>query len=236
MNSGFFYFYLFKMVFYKYRTDGIDSGYFKLNLWREVMKRVKFVFPIFVLIFMLLGISIFAVNPDKELEGKRIAFLITEGFHDGETMFPLGFLQNNGAVITVIGIEPGVYKAYNSDVTAIVEKSVTDVSIADFDALVIPGGQSPANLREHSSVVDFVREFIQTNKPVASICHGPQVVIATGIVEGRTLTAVDAIEDEITEAGAIFVDREVMIDGNLITSRTPPDLAPFSIAIMQALN
>jgi len=200
------------------------------------MKREKFIFPIFLLILVLFGTSVFAANTHKELEGKRIAFLITEGFHDGETMFPLGFLQNQGAVITVIGIQPGVYTAYNSDVTAVVEKSVTEVSVADFDALIIPGGHSPANLRENSSVVDFVREFIEANKPVASICHGPQVVIATGIVEGRTLTAVGGVKDEITEAGAIFVDKEVMIDGNLITSRTPPDLPAFSIAVMQALK
>jgi protease I len=200
------------------------------------MKREKFIFPIFLLIFVFFGTSVYAVNTDKELEGKRVAFLITEGFHDGETMFPLGFLQNQGAVITVIGIQPGVYTAYNSDVTAVVEKSVTDVSVADFDALIIPGGHSPANLRENGSVVDFVREFIEANKPVASICHGPQVVIATGIVGGRTLTAVGGVKDEITEAGAIFVDKEVMIDGNLITSRTPPDLPAFSIAVMQALK
>lgn len=195
---------------------------------------------ILLLIITFMITSLHAANPeittDKELEGKRVAFLITEGFHDAETMFPLGFLQNAGAQITVIGVEPGTYKAYNSDVTAIVERSVGDVISEDFDALVIPGGHSPANLREHAEVVNFVREFIQTNKPVASICHGPQVVIATGLAQGRTLTGFSGIQEEITDAGATFVDEEVMIDGNLITSRTPPDIPAFSLAILDMMR
>ncbi len=201
---------------------------------------MKIVPGIVLLIIAIISTSLFAANPEvtteKELEGKNVAFLITEGFHDAETMFPLGFLQNAGAQITVIGVEPGTYKAYNSNVTAVVERSVNDVTPADFDALVIPGGHSPANLREHPAVVNFVREFIQSNKPVASICHGPQVVIATGIVQGRTLTAVGGIQNEITEAGAVYVDKEVMIDGNLITSRTPPDIPAFSLAIKELMR
>ncbi len=208
--------------------------------WRGPMKKQKAIFSIFLCIIFVFSASNLFANPDKtsekELEGKQVAFLITEGFHDAETMFPLGFLQNKGATITVIGVEPGVYTAYNSDISAVVEFSVTEVDPAQFDALIIPGGHSPANLREHGEVVNFVRDFIQSNRPVASICHGPQVVVATGIVEGRTLTAVSGIEDEITEAGAIYVDEEVMIDGNLITSRTPPDLAAFAVAIMESLK
>ncbi len=204
------------------------------------MKKQRIIYSVLLTTLFLFSAVMMNANPlnttEKELEGKRVAVLITEGFHDAETMFPLGFLQNKGAEITVIGTEPGTYTAYNSDVTAVVEFSVTDVTPAQFDALVIPGGQSPANLREHSEVVNFVRDFIQSNKPIASICHGPQVVLATGIVEGRTMTAVSGIQDEITDAGAIYVDEEVMIDGNLITSRTPPDLAAFSVAILESLK
>jgi protease I len=197
-------------------------------------------FMLISLFFLTVAFSDNAGNSDdvtegKVLEGKRVAFLITEGFHDAETMFPMGYLQNKGAAVTVIGTEPGVYKAYNSDVTAVVEFSVSQTDAADFDALVIPGGQSPAKLRENPDVVNFVREFIETNKPIASICHGPQVIIATGMAGGRTLTAVGAIESEITEAGANFTDREVMVDGNLITSRIPSDLPVFSIEIGKQL-
>jgi protease I len=170
------------------------------------------------------------------LQGKNVAFLITEGFHDGETMFPMGYLINHGANVTVIGVERGEYTAYNSDVTAIVTRSVNEVSPADFDALVIPGGHSPANLREHEDVITFVRAFVETDKPTAAICHGPQVLVTAGVIEGRTLTGVGGIRDEITGAGATFEDVEVMVDGNIITSRTPPDLPAFSRQIAQSLR
>jgi protease I len=170
------------------------------------------------------------------LHGKNVAFLITEGFHDGETMFPMGYLINHGANITVIGVARGEYTAYNSDVTAIVTRTVSEVSPANFDALVIPGGHSPANLREHEDVISFVRSFVETDKPTAAICHGPQVLVTAGVIEGRTLTGVGGIKDEITGAGATFEDVEVMVDGNIITSRTPPDLPAFSRQIAQSLR
>ncbi len=170
------------------------------------------------------------------LHGKNVAFLITEGFHDGETMFPMGYLINHGANVTVIGVERGEYKAYNSDVTARVERTVNEVTPADFDALVIPGGHSPANLREHDDVIAFVRDFVGTDKPTAAICHGPQVLVTAGVISGRTLTGVSGIKDEITGAGARFEDVEVMVDGNIITSRTPPDLPAFSRQIAHSLT
>ena len=170
-----------------------------------------------------------------KLMGNNVAFLITEGFHDGETMFPMGYLMSHGANVTVIGVERGEFTAYNSDMTAVVIRSVIEVSPDDFDALVIPGGHSPANLREHEDVITFVRAFVESGKPTAAICHGPQVLVTADVIEGRTLTGVEGIEDEITGAGATFVDVEVMVDGNIITSRTPPDLAPFSKQIAESL-
>lgn len=169
------------------------------------------------------------------LQGKNIAFLITEGFHDSETMFPMGFLINHGATVTVIGVDKGEYTAYNSDVTARVAYSVRDVSPADFDALVIPGGRSPANLRQNDDVISFVREFVEADKPTAAICHGPQVLVTAGVISGRTLSGTGGIREEITEAGARFEDVEVMVDGNLITSRTPRDIPAFNREIVQAL-
>ncbi len=170
-----------------------------------------------------------------KLMGNNVALLITEGFHDGETMFPMGYLMHHGANVTVIGVERGEFTAYNSDMTAVVIRSVIEVSPDDFDALVIPGGHSPANLREHEDVITFVRAFVESGKPTAAICHGPQVLVTADVIEGRTLTGVEGIEDEITGAGATFVDVEVMVDGNIITSRTPPDLAPFSKQIAESL-
>lgn len=170
-----------------------------------------------------------------QLMGNNVAFLITEGFHDGETMFPMGYLMSHGANVTLIGVERGEYTAYNSDITAVVIRSVDEVSADDFDALVIPGGESPANLREHENVITFVQAFVGAGKPTAAICHGPQVLVTADVIEGRTLTGVGGIEDEITGAGATFVDVEVMVDENIITSRTPPDLAAFSQQIAQSL-
>lgn len=170
------------------------------------------------------------------LSEKSVAFLITEGFHDGETMYPMAYLINHGANVTVIGIEPGTYTAYNSDLTARVERSVRDVSPADFDALVIPGGHSPGNLREHEEVISFVRDFVDAGKPTAAICHGPQVLVTAGVIADRTLTGFEAVKDEITEAGAHFEDAEVIVDGNLITSRIPDDLPAFSKEIARALR
>lgn len=178
------------------------------------------------------------VETDKKqgvLHGKTVAFLITEGFHDGETMFPMGYLVNHGAKVTVIGVERGDYKAYNSDVTARVDFSVRDVSPADFDALVIPGGHSPSNLRKHEEVLSFVKAYVESGRTTAAICHGPQVLVSAGVIMGRTLTGVGGIKDEITGAGAQFEDVEVMVDGNIITSRTPPDLPAFSQSIAQSL-
>ncbi|MDI6401322.1 type 1 glutamine amidotransferase domain-containing protein [Balneolaceae bacterium ANBcel3] len=170
------------------------------------------------------------------LYGKEVAFLIAEGFHDGETLYPMAHLINYGARVTVIGIETGEHTAYNSDITARVQRTIDEVSPQDFDALVIPGGHSPSNLRENEAVLDFVRAFSQTGNPLAAICHGPQVLVSADIVSGRTLTGFQAIEDEILEAGATFEDSELIVDGNIITSRIPDDLPAFSRQIVDALK
>lgn len=187
---------------------------------------------------LALGLSwsgIARADHHTDLSGKKAAVLIGEGFHDAETFFPIAHLVNLGAEVTIIGVSPGTVKAYNSDMTANVQKSVTDVSPDDFDALIIPGGRSPAALREHESVVDFVRAFVQTGKPSAAICHGPQVMVTAGVLEGRTVTAVAPVEAEITAAGATFEDAPLRVDGNVITSRVPGDLHVFVKAISEAM-
>jgi len=126
--------------------------------------------------------------------------------------------------------------AYNSDFTITVERAVRDVSVDDFDALVLPGGEAPSVLREIPEVVEFAEEFFKSGKTVGAICHGPQVLVTAGVLEGRTCTAVGGIKQELEEAGATYVDEELVIDGNLITSRTPRDLAVFSQAIGEAIH
>ena len=170
-----------------------------------------------------------------DLTGKHVAFLVGDGFHDLETLAPMAHLVNRGAQVTVIGVEPAVFQAYNSDVKVRIHTSVNDVSIDDFDGMVIPGGRSPAWLREHEEIVDFVREFVEAGKVVAAICHGPQVLVSAGVMDGVNATCVGGISDELTEAGANYEDAPVMRDGNIITSRIPNDLPVFNVAIEEAL-
>lgn len=172
----------------------------------------------------------------RDLTGKSVAIVAGEGLHDGETLFPMGFLLNRGAEITVVGVESGYVKAYNSDTWVFVERSVDEVSVDDFDAIVIPGGRSPANLREHQNVVNFVRGAVEGEKIVAAICHGPQLLIAAGVMEGRAATCFPNMAEEIIEAGSEYDDVPMIRDGNIITSRVPDDLSEFVAAIEQALS
>lgn len=171
-----------------------------------------------------------------DLSGKKVAILIGEGLHDAETLVPLGFLANRGATVTTVGVAPGFAKAYNSDTHVRVEKSVDEVSVEDFDAIVIPGGSSPAYLREHENAVAFARQAVESGKVAAAICHGPQVLIKAGVLQDRRVTAYSRVADELREAGAEYEDVPMMRDGNIITSRIPEDLPVFCKAIEQALS
>lgn len=171
----------------------------------------------------------------ENLSGIHVAFLVGEGFHDGETYMPMAYLANRGAKVTVIGVEAGEVSAYNSEITAFVQKSVTDVNVEDFDAMVIPGGQSPDWLRQHEAVVEFAKNFFESGKLTAAICHGPQVLVAAGVLEDRAATCFPGIADELKEAGVDYEDVPVKRDGNLITSRIPDDIPVFSKTIEEAL-
>lgn len=138
--------------------------------------------------------------------------------------------------ITVIGPETGRVKAYNSDFEIVVQKKVGEVSVDEFDALVLPGGRAPAALREDPTVVEFAKNFFNSGKPVAAICHGPQVLARAGVLKDVTTTAVGSIRGELEEVGANYVDEALVIDGNLITSRVPGDLPVFSKAIEEAIK
>lgn len=175
-------------------------------------------------------------EPEAELSGVKVAILIAEGFHDAETLEPKAFLEEKGAEVVIIGPEVGEVKAYNSDQIVNIEKAVGEVSVDDFDALILPGGKGPAVLKENEAAVDFVRAFVESGKAVAAICHGPQVLIAAGVVEGKTMTCVSSIAEELKEAGAEYVDEAVVVDGKFITSRVPDDIPDFNEAILNALK
>lgn len=167
---------------------------------------------------------------------RRVAILLGEGFYDGEAYIPMRYMTNLGTKVTVVGVKPATHKAYNSDITVKVHKSVSDVSPEDFDALIIPGGHSPGWLRQHGEIVKFARKFFETGKPTAAICHGPQVLITAKVFEGRKATCFPAVSNEIKGAGAEYHDVPVLRDGNLITSRIPDDIPLFCKTIAEALQ
>lgn len=167
--------------------------------------------------------------------GKRVAMVIAKNFEDSEAIDPKLYLEGLGASVTVIGIEKGVVdgkKGGSLEATT----TFADVTPEEFDLLVIPGGGCPENLRIHKPAVEFTREFVKSGKPVGSICHGPQLLISARVLKGRTVTAVNKIADDIENAGATWVDKPLMIDGNLITSRIPADLPEFNAALGQAIG
>jgi len=154
---------------------------------------------------------------------------------DSEALFPIGYLENYGAQTTVVGVKQGKIGTSDQGLTLQVEHSVKDVTVDQYDALVIPGGSSPEHLREYGFVVEFARKFFQTGKPVAAVCHGPQLLISAGVMEGKKATCYHTVRKELEAAGVHYTDQAMVRDGNLITSRNPGDLPAFSKALHRAL-
>lgn len=175
-----------------------------------------------------------------ELKGKKIAILATNGFEQSELAEPRKNLENAGAKVEILSIQEGKIKGWHKTDwgdSVKVDRLVSDAVPADYDALVLPGGQmNPDSLRISKPAVSFVREFILTGKPVAAICHGPVILIEAGVIKGRTVTSWPSIHTDLINAGAKWVDQEVVTDGNLITSRKPEDIPAFSRAIADALT
>ncbi len=189
------------------------------------------------LLFLLMAmIALQTTLIAQPLTGKRAAVLITEGFHDEETQDPIDHLRDLGAEVTVIGPQTGTVEAYNSNHEVTIEKSVGEVSIDDFEGLIIPGGNSPGRMDDNNEVVAFVRNFFLTGKPVAAICHGPLLLVAADVVDGFEATGYQSIRDELEDAGADYKNQEVVVDRNMITSRKPDDIPAFIEKITQALS
>ncbi len=166
----------------------------------------------------------------------KIAMPIGEGFEDSEFSVPCECLKEAGHEVVTIGVERGERLwGKNGESMATVDRAADEVDPTTFDALVIPGGQSPDHLRIEPSIVGFVRRFAETNKPLAAICHGPQLLIEAEVVEGRELTSWASVRKDLENAGARWIDRAVVEDGNLITSRSPDDLDAFCDAILARL-
>ncbi|MFD2330371.1 type 1 glutamine amidotransferase domain-containing protein [Cohnella sp. GCM10020058] len=159
---------------------------------------------------------------------RKVAFLLEEGYEDSEMQNPYDALVENGNDIDIISTEKGKeLKGKKGTVTYTSHLAAGDAKAEDYEAIVIPGGGSPAKLREDPAVIAFVAEADGAGIPIAAICHGPQVLAKAGVLSGKTLTATASIQEEVEAAGGVFVDREVVVDGNLITSRKPEDEPAF---------
>lgn len=176
-----------------------------------------------------------------DLNGKTIAFLVAgEGIEQVELTHPWEAAAAAGATTVLLSPKGGSVQAFNhldkAD-TFPVDREVGEASVADYDALVLPGGvANPDALRLDRDAVGFVRHFVDSGKPVAAICHAPWTLVEAGVLDGRTLTSWPSLRTDITNAGATWVDQQLVQDGNLITSRNPDDLPAFNKALLQALG
>ncbi len=160
------------------------------------------------------------------------AIFIENDFQDAEVLYPYYRLQEAGFNVLLVGPEKKTYAGkYGYPLQA--DAAVADVKDTIFDVLVIPGGWAPDRLRRNSDLLEMVRRHVQSGKIVAAICHGPWVLCSAGVLKGRTLTCYDAIKDDVTNAGGTYVDRDVVVDQNLVTSRKPADLPAFCREILR---
>jgi protease I len=168
----------------------------------------------------------------------KIACVLTNGFEDSEFRQPYDALRQAEHEVVIVGLEAGQkvdgYKGMEQGVT--VEKAFDEVTPNEFDGLLIPGGYSPDRLRAHQAPVDFVRAFFDADKPVAAICHGPQLFLTAGTFRDHRMTAWKTIQDDLRLAGADVVDEEVVVDRNLVTSRQPQDIPAFIRETLQLLR
>lgn len=171
-----------------------------------------------------------------ELQGRKIALFVDNMYQETELWYPAYRLQEAGAQTVITGAEAG--KTYTSKLgyPAKTARSYTQISAQEFDGVVIPGGYAPDYIRRYPDALQFVRDMDAQGKLVASICHGPWVLCSAGILKGRRATCFFSIKDDLIHAGAAYADAEVIVDGNLVTSRMPDDLPAFCRAAIGVLK
>jgi protease I len=171
----------------------------------------------------------------KELKGRRIAVLATDGFEKVELTIPVAALRSAGADVDIVSLHSGTIRGVNLHKPANkvdVTKTVAEANPAEYDALLVPGGFiNPDMLRQSAEARDFVRAFDSANKPIATLCHGPWVLASAGLLGGRVLTSWPGLRDDVVNAGATWLNQEVVWDRNLVTSRGPQDMVPFVRAL-----
>src|SRR5437870_3136504 len=171
-----------------------------------------------------------------DLQGKRVAVLVEQQYQEMEVWYPIYRLREAGCKVTLVGPEAGQTYPSKLGYPAKSDKGIGQVGTKDFDAVVIPGGFAPDFLRRTEAMIRFVSDMAEEGKIVAAICHGPWVLCSTQALKGRKATCFVAIKDDVINAGAKYVDAEVVRDGNIITSRKPDDLPAFLTTILQAVK
>lgn len=177
-----------------------------------------------------------------ELQGKRIAVLMTDGVEQVEYTQPREFLEQHGACVTLVspknkGEQIQGFNHLSPADQFEVEMDIRDAQVEDFDALLLPGGvANPDGLRLSTESITFIREFAREDKPIAAICHGPWTLIDAGIAQGKRMTSWPSLREDLQNAGSEWVDETVVIDGKLVTSRKPDDIPAFNHALQQVIG
>lgn len=171
---------------------------------------------------------------------KRVAILATDGFEESELKSPMEAMKKEGFTVDIISDKSGSIKAWDNGNWSNeydVQNTVNNVSAKDYDGLMLPGGViNPDQLRQNDDALIFIRDFFKQSKPVAAICHAPQLLVEAGVVKGRTMTSYNSIKTDLTNAGALWVDREVVVDEALVTSRNPDDLPAFNAKLIEEIK
>jgi len=171
------------------------------------------------------------------LKGKRVAILVEQDFEDAELTEPLKAMKEAGAQIFVVGSgSQSIYHGKRGKATVKADIDADKVRAEDFDAIIVPGGYAPDKMRLHQPMIDLVKKAYDLGKVIAAVCHGPQLLISAGIVNGKHVTSWPSVAIDLKNAGAMWVDEPLVKDGNIITSRRPSDLPVFNSAIIQALG
>ena len=179
-------------------------------------------------------------NETMNLQSKKVAILATDGFEQSELFEPLRALRNEGAQVDIISNKEGEIKSWNETnwgESIKVDKLIKDTKESDYHALVLPGGvANPDTLRTHEEALQFIRDFFKNHKPVAAICHAPWLLISAGVIEDREVTSCQSIKDDVLNAGATWMNKEVVVDNGLVTSRSPKDLPAFINKLIEEIK
>ncbi|MDB5202228.1 MAG: type 1 glutamine amidotransferase [Ferruginibacter sp.] len=174
-----------------------------------------------------------------DLSNKKVAILTDHGFEEVELTSPKKALEDAGAKVSIVSMQKGKVKGWDHDHWSIeldVNADLATASSEDYDALVIPGGViNPDQMRRHKAYINFAQEFLEAGKPVAAICHAPQLLIETGMLVQREMTSFPSIKTDLKNAGAIWEDKEVVVDNGLVTSRSPEDLPAFNKKMIEEI-